>query len=285
MVRQRNRVQGAMADNNDEWSDEEGYSNLMEKKHHSAPQVMTYHDEEFPSTDDSELSITMYQQRQKLFDEIAKRKRARKNLNRKSLMTNSDRNSVIVVHPLDLAQDPEVYQPPPMPPAEGSESWNRYDDSALKEDQEALDRQKRVDALSTERLEYEMYRNEPSSNASSVHELSEAVQKDTSRRKRPKSARWSVSYSDTSSSSHTLRRLSSTHEGDEEEHQQHDSPLQDEEYHQHDSPLQEEAYQHDDSLQEEDNYDDVPHEDLLSEDEEESSTSNSLLKPANEEKI
>jgi hypothetical protein len=257
---------------------------------------MTYHDEEFPPSGNQELSATMYQQRQKLFDEIAKRKRARKNLNRKSLNTNSNRNSTIVVHPLDLAQDPEVYQPPPMPSSEEHDVWNRYEGPTLNEDQEALDRQRRVDALSAERLEYEMYRNEPSSSStSSVHDLSEVVQRDASRRKRPKSARWSVSYSDTSNSGNTLRRLSSTHEDEEEPHEQHEDNQYEQhegnQYEQHkDSQYQDHQYeQHEENQhdlpEEEDNYDDVAQEALLPEDEEESSATNSLLKPTSEEKL
>lgn len=258
---QRNRAQGIVKENG-EWSDEEGHNDFQEKK---PAQVITYHDEELP--EDAEFSATMHQQRQKLFDEIAKRKRARKNLNRRSLTSTdgSSRNSVIV-HPLDLAQDPEAYQPPPMPPVDGSESWNRYDDPQLNEDQEAIDRQKRVDALSAERLEYEMYRSAPSSRKNSVHTLTEVIKHDASRRKRPKSARWSTCFSETSNSTVNTRRLSSTYEDDEREELV--SP--------HDSPPHEE----------EDNYEDIKHEDRLSEDEEEDGASNSLLmKPASEEKI
>lgn len=265
VTHQRNRAQGSVINNN-EWSDGESHDDFDEKKRNLIPnQVITYHDEELP--EDAEFSATMHQQRQKLFDEIAKRKRAKKSLNRRSLTNNdaSNRNSVIV-HPLDLAQDPEAYQPPPMPPVDGSESWNRYDDPQLNEDQEAIDRQKRVDALSAERLEYEMYRSAPSSRKNSIHTLTEVIKQDASRRKRPKSARWSTCFSETSTSTVNTRRLSSTNEDDEKE----------EFAHEHDSPLPEE----------EDSYEDIKHEDLLPEDAEEAEASNSLLmKPAKEEKI
>ena len=276
--RQYRKAQGMMS-NGGEWSDDEGEKDTSDKK----AVVTTYHDQEFPPVD-SDLSANMYQQRQKLFDEIAKRKRARKSMNRKSIVSNASRDTVPVVHPLDLAQDPEVYCPPPMPPSDRSDSWNRYDDAKLKEDQEAIDRQKRVDALSTERLEYENYRSsEPSSRRSSVQDVSEIVKREATRRKRPKSSRWSTCYSDSSSTSNKARRLSLTHEDDEEEDHEHEQ----------EQPLIEEPEEHDghalpfhSPLPEEDNYDDIQHEDQFSDDEGEHSASNSLLmKPSNEEKI
>lgn len=244
------------------WSDDEddGYS----EKRKLRGQSITYHDASFPSSPNekskaagtassantapstpdngtaSVLSADMYQQRQRLFDEIAKRKKARKSLNRKSITSNPNRNSVLVVHPLDLSQDPESYTPPPMPPVEpGKEetSWNRYneEESTLREDEEAIERQKRLNALSAERMEYEMYRSdEVSSTASSVvHKPNELEDDDDSNdgdaalvkkshRKRPTSGRWSQVYADNSVYK-PLATLNQTNEEEEEQEEDHEN--------------------------------------------------------------
>ncbi|KAI7877320.1 uncharacterized protein EV154DRAFT_406531, partial [Mucor mucedo] len=187
ITHQRNKAQGVVTGATDgDWSDDgDDYSTFVEKKKQDgSTDKVTYYHEEFPTTksEDSELSANMHQQRQKLFDVIAKRKRARSSLNRRPTIGNPSEETVNVVHPLDLAQDLDDYEPPPMPPAEDtSESWNRYNDELLKEEQEALERQKRVDSLSTERLEYEMYRSHGSKSRESS--ISETVRQDASRRK------------------------------------------------------------------------------------------------------
>jgi hypothetical protein len=154
------------------------------------------------------------------------------------------------------------------------ENWNRYHDNLLKEDQEAIERQKRVDALSTERMEYEMYRStEPDSRKNSLIGTSEAVQKGASRRKRPAAARWSTCYSDTSSS---LQPLTSTNEEEEEEGEYQEG---------HDGHHPAET---DDNMpagpneEEEDNYEDIQPEEHLPEDEEDSTL---IMKPDQEEEI
>lgn len=227
-------------------------------------QSITYHDASFPSSPNekskaaitttgtttdtaastpdngtaSVLSADMYQQRQRLFDEIAKRKKARKSLKRKSIISNPSRNSVLVVHPLDLSQDPDSYTPPPMPPAEPQKeeaSWTRYneDENAIREDEEALERQKRLNALSAERMEYEMYRSdEVSSTASgSVHihddddedegDDAETALVKKSHRKRPKSGRWSQVYADNNVHK-PLATLNQFNEEEEEEQEEDD---------------------------------------------------------------
>ncbi|KAL9549088.1 hypothetical protein MBANPS3_005378 [Mucor bainieri] len=246
------------------WSDDE--DDDYSEKRRLRNQSITYHDASFPSSPNekskaasttssvntapstpengtaSVLSADMYQQRQRLFDEIAKRKKARKSLNRKSITSNPSRNSVLVVHPLDLSQDPESYTPPPMPPVEpGKEetSWNRYneEESTLREDEEAIERQKRLNALSAERMEYEMYRSdEVSSTASSVvHKPNELDDDDDdeltngdasvvkkSHRKRPTSGRWSQVYADNSVYK-PLTTLNQANEEDEEQEEDHEN--------------------------------------------------------------
>ncbi|CAO0800465.1 unnamed protein product [Mucor circinelloides] len=237
------------------WSDDEDDDYSEKKKLRG--QSITYHDASFPSspnekskaasttstaasTPDTEtasvLSADMYQQRQRLFDEIAKRKKARKNLNRKSIISNPNRNSVLVVHPLDLSQDPELYTPPPMPPVEPGRdetSWNRYNEegSTIREDEEALERQKRLNALSAERMEYEMYRSDEVSStaSSSIHKSNELDGDDDeghtdddstfvkkSHRKRPKSGRWSQVYAD----NNVYKPLATLNQANEEEEEQ-----------------------------------------------------------------
>ncbi|KAG2202980.1 hypothetical protein INT46_009097 [Mucor plumbeus] len=227
---EHNQAKGIITSNQTSgWSDDEEDSGTEKKNLRS--QSITYHDASFPSSpnekskaviatsetaesapDDgtsSVLSADMYQQRQRLFDEIAKRKKARKSFKRKSITSNPSRSSVLVVHPLDLSQDPESYTPPPMPPAEPQKeeaSWNRYneDESAIREDEEALERQKRLNALSAERMEYEMYRSDEVSSTTSssvyIHDEedddAETALVKTSHRKRPKSGRWSQVYAD-----------------------------------------------------------------------------------------
>ncbi|KAK4509439.1 uncharacterized protein ATC70_007791 [Mucor velutinosus] len=261
MIERDRQAKGVIASHSDSgWSDDEddGYSERRKLRGHS----ITYHDASFPSSPNektkaasttspantapstpdngtaSVLSADMYQQRQRLFDEIAKRKKARKNLKRKSITSNPTRSSVLVVHPLDLSQDPEAYTPPPMPSAEpGKEepSWNRYNEkeSTIREDEEAIERQKRLNALSAERMEYEMYRSdEVSSTSSSVvhkpHELDDdddegdaAVAK-KSHRKRPTSGRWSQVYADNSVSK-PLTTLNQANEEEEEQEEDHEN--------------------------------------------------------------
>lgn len=224
----------------------------------------------------------MYQQRQKLFDEIAKRKRARSNLNRKSIASNTSRDSVLGVHPLDLAQDPDVYRPPPMPPADTSESWNRYNDELLKEDQEAIERQKRVDALSTERLEYEMYRTsgtqQQQQQQQQTETTSEVIEKGASRRKRPSTSRWSACYPNIQG----LQPLTTTEHTVQEEDRQLADHLPDEnnsyiDYDKDDCNAGETEYL------EEDTYEDYQQEDHLPEDA--SPSASFLMKPTSEETI
>lgn len=283
-------------DGTSEWSDDEGTYSFVsnEKKGGITVQHVTYHNEASPPAAtspsvDNELTANMYQQRQKLFDEIAKRKRARKNINRKSLVSNSgtgsgqqssNRDSTLVVHPLDLAQDPEVYQPPPMPPpADVDENWSRYHDNLLREDQEAIERQKRVDALSTERMEYEMYRSSASSSRKNSLQ-SEVVKKGASRRKRPNAARWSSFYSDTSN---TLQPLASTSE-EEHGYEEPEEHMQKEHggYQQAatDEPM---PATHEEEEEGEDTYDDIQHEEHLDDEDEENSSL--LMKPSQEESI
>lgn len=256
MTYQRNKAQGIVTGSTDgDWSDDgEDYSYLVdEKKRVPSTDKVTYYHEEFPATksEDSELSANMYQQRQKLFDEIAKRKRARSNLNRRPIISNPSEEAITVVHPLDLAQDPEVYEPPPMPPVDvdANESWNRYNDELLKEEQEALERQKRVDSLSTERLEYEMFRSRQSSRSQETS-ASEVVRKEASRRKRPSTARWSACFSDTSTELQPLTSLrqeykpieGNTEQDQNQEYEQGEEHKQGE--HQH-GDYQHGDYQHD----------------------------------------
>lgn len=241
------------------WSDDE--DDDYGEKRKLRGQSITYHDASFPSSPNekskaasttssantvpstpengtaSVLSADMYQQRQRLFDEIAKRKKARKSLNRKSIASNPNRNSVLVVHPLDLSQDPESYTPPPMPPVEPGRdetSWNRYneEESAMREDEEAIERQKRLNALSAERMEYEMYRSdEASSTTSSVIRKPNELDGDNddeghmdgdssftkvSHRKRPKSGRWSQVYAD----NNVYKPLATLNQANEEEEEQ-----------------------------------------------------------------
>ncbi|RCH79245.1 hypothetical protein CU098_000206, partial [Rhizopus stolonifer] len=112
-----------------------------------------------PPYDKEKMDDEMYQQRQRLYEEINKRKKARKNLNRRSTLSNT--SSEPNLHPLDFPKR-ESYHPPPMPPQEGHVSWNRY------EGDEALQRQKRFDSHTSERMEYELYKHEPRRRHSSV---------------------------------------------------------------------------------------------------------------------
>ncbi|CEP16909.1 hypothetical protein [Parasitella parasitica] len=241
------------------WSDDEDDANDKSKPR---CQSITYHEASLPSSPDkkpktssftasaiaknimktsgnetaSVLSADMYQQRQRLFDEIAKRKKARKSLNRKSIASNPNRNSILAVHPLDLSQDPDSYTPPPMPPTEtGKEeaSWNRYndDESEIREDEEAIERQKRLDALSAERMEYELYRSDEvsSTRSSSIVKSNEDDEDDDhsalvkkSHRKRPKSGRWSQVYADNNVCK-ALATLNQSNEEDEENEEDHEN--------------------------------------------------------------
>ncbi|KAI9468901.1 MAG: hypothetical protein EXX96DRAFT_492335 [Benjaminiella poitrasii] len=221
LIRQRNRR--ILNRDDDEWSsDEEGTMN-KEKRVNS----ITYHEVEFPtsstppsSRDDekgNEMTSSMYQQRQRLFDEIAKRKRAKKNVdNRKSMLSTgtpstSNRSSVLIIHPLDLTQSTHAYQPPPMPPplvtsqSDIVMSWNRYD-TTLRMDEEDIERQRRLQNLSAERIEYEMYKTDgvSSGGTAASYQTAESQSDDelaadhrTSSRKRSKLGRWSTVYSET----------------------------------------------------------------------------------------
>ncbi|CEG74818.1 hypothetical protein RMATCC62417_09963 [Rhizopus microsporus] len=153
------------------------------------------------------MDVSMHQQRQKLYDEIAKRKRAKKNLNRKSVISNSsDPASVSVVHPLDLTKDPGIYQPPPMPPKDSQESWNRYEGTSVGDDErQELERQRRFNSHTSERLEYELFKShEPQAHRrhSSFGEKRRSSRRKGSRfgssqRHRPVSLRWSSVHADT----------------------------------------------------------------------------------------
>lgn len=191
----------SIASGDRDWSDDDTYIHGKDGGggNDSKEKTSYYHEEFVTKANESELSAEMYQQRQKIYDAIAKRKRANSNLKRHSLASSSNRNSILCVHPLDLAQDPEVYRPPPMPPVdtEATESWNRYNDGLLKEDQEAIERQKKVNALSTERLEYEMYRAHKAQNEPLGNTIEE-VEKGASKRRRPSKAVWSTYDSDRS---------------------------------------------------------------------------------------
>ncbi|KAI8087550.1 hypothetical protein BDF21DRAFT_461166 [Thamnidium elegans] len=273
---QYTKAQGVVRGDGD-WSDDDSYL-THEKSKKGSTEKITYYHEEFPTTkpSDRELSASMYQQRQKLFDEIAKRKRARSNLNRKSIASNTSRDSVLVVHPLDLAQDPDVYRPPPMPPADTSESWNRYNDELLKEDQEAIERQKKVDALSTERLEYEMYRTSGTQRQQQTETTSEVIEKGASRRKRPSTSRWSACYPNMQG----LQPLTSTEHPVEEEEQLEDHlPDENNGYIDYDK----DDYNAGETEYLEDTYEDYQQEDHLPEDA--SPSASFLMKPTREETI
>lgn len=298
MTYQRNKAQGIVTGATDgDWSDDgEDYSYLVdEKKRGLSTDKVAYYHEEFPTTksEDNELSASMHQQRQKLFDEIAKRKRARSSLNRKPIIGNpaNGDEALNVVHPLDLAQDPELYEPPPMPPAEETaESWNRYNDELLREEQEALERQRRVDSLSTERLEYEMYRSH-SGTKSRESSVSETVRKEASRRKRPSTARWSACFTETGNIMQPLTSMREQYNPNEEQEQSEDYEqgecrpdhyVQDESHHdvgpdQHPNVSQYEEVEH------EDNYEDYQQEDHLPEDA--SPSQSFLMQPGKEERI
>lgn len=220
MLYQHKQAKGLIASNQTgDWSDDD--DDMMDEKKKGRVSSVTYHDVEFPSnesTTNNGLTANMYQQRQRLFDEIAKRKRARENLDRKPAASNSNRNSAMVVHPLDLSQDPGSYQPLSSPPPEqgnDEDSWNRYHKvvNTLKEEEEAIERQKKLNALSAERMEYEMYRSdEHSSSGNPNHYVKEQADDEedeyhdsvaepsplagTSHRKRPKTGHWSTVYGD-----------------------------------------------------------------------------------------
>lgn len=233
MLYQHKQAQGLIASNQaDGWSDDNDSDEMNEKKKGRVSSI-TYHDVEFPSTEETAkngISASMYQQRQRLFDEIAKRKKARKNLNRKPIASHHpNRNSALVIHPLDLSQDPEAYQPPSLPSEQGDdeESWNRYNKvvNTLKEDEEAIARQKKLNALSAERMEYEMYRSDEQGHLlkgeqsrdeddDSYDTASETSSSGgTSHRKRPKSGRWSTVYAD----NNLLKPLTSISQQEEED--------------------------------------------------------------------
>ncbi|KAI9340102.1 hypothetical protein BD770DRAFT_431438 [Pilaira anomala] len=246
----------SIASGDRDWSDDDTYIH----GENDSKEKMSYYHEEFPNkANERELSAEMYQQRQKIYDAIAKRKRANSNLKRHSLASNSNRDSILGIHPLDLSQDPEVYRPPPMPPVdtEATESWNRYNDGLLKEEQEAIERQKKVDALSTERLEYEMYRahkpqNEPSGNTI------EEVEKGASKRRRPSKMVWSAYDSDRSAtdsdSKYQSQKIKEVVKEEEEEEEEEDGkeveeyqpiqPVSDEEQKEYIPDRAEDTYEH-----------------------------------------
>lgn len=228
-----------------DWSDDgEDYKTLVEEKKDGSTDKVTYYHEEFPDTktEENELSANMYQQRQKLFDEIAKRKRARSSLNRRPTIGNPTDETIDVVHPLELAQDMEEYEPPPMPPAEDkSGSWNRYNDDLLREEQEALDRQRRVDSLSTERLEYEMYRSHNNGSNSRENSISEVVRRDASRRKRPSTARWSACFTETGMGTQPLSHMREEFHVDEDQYAQNEKDNEEQGEHRPDQYQQDES--------------------------------------------
>ncbi|KAI8981847.1 hypothetical protein BDF20DRAFT_863583 [Mycotypha africana] len=180
----RHRKLVSSDDHSDQWSDDDNTAN---EKQNSAGNI-TYHENQESGNKKSDFSNMMHRQRQKLFDEIAKH--------------------------------PEVYTPPPMPPSnsennngEQSESWNRYkgsgngggnnDSVTLQDDEEMIERQKRLDQLSSERIDYEMYRSDEASNFANKQKPDEVEHgqdnddnqqwttvSGASVRKRPKSGRW-----------------------------------------------------------------------------------------------
>jgi hypothetical protein len=224
LLYQHKQAQGLIASNQtDGWSDDD--SDEMDEKKKGRVSSITYHDVEFPSHEETTkkgISANMYRQRQRLFDEIAKRKRARRNMNRKSIVGHYNRNSALVVHPLDLSQDTEPYQPPSMPPSEQGdeeESWNRYNKvvHTLTEDEEAIERQRKLNVLSAERMEYEMYRSdERQPLKAEIQEDDDTSETGTSHRKRPKSGRWSTVYADNNLSK-PLTSINQQAEEDEED--------------------------------------------------------------------
>ncbi|KAG1376066.1 hypothetical protein G6F61_007920 [Rhizopus arrhizus] len=134
----------------------------------------------------------MHQQRQKLYEEIDKRKRARKSLNRRSTISNAD-----VIHPLDLSKK-DAYQPPPMPSKDRRESWNRYEGHSQEDPV-----RNRLDSLTSERLDYELYKsNEPqvrrrhSSFGERKRRMSTRRRSRLGDSQRKQSARWSNAYND-----------------------------------------------------------------------------------------
>jgi hypothetical protein len=215
----------------------EGEKGDWESDHHNETKdtesgVVTYHNEEFPITegdkeDSKTFTTNMHQQRQRLYEEITKRKKAKKNINRKSIAKNPNRNSILVVHPLDLSRDPESYEPPPMPSPpkdeeqeeEGKTSWNRYD-TTIDKDEMDIEREKKLKSLSAERMDYEMYRSndaEPSTGSAKA----KGGKRRKSHRKRPKSGRWSAVYPDEMNPLTAIQQSETpeTEEEDEEEKQ------------------------------------------------------------------
>ncbi|KAI8876986.1 hypothetical protein K501DRAFT_278894 [Backusella circina FSU 941] len=198
----------------------------------------------------------MYQQRQKLYDEISKRRRARKNINRRSVYIGSvpASNRLSTIHPLDFSQTEQIAEPAPT--LAGSDKFHSVymekDDPATwypendptPQKEKDVEREKRLEAFSTERMEYEMYRSDQESRKGSVSSGSlsgRPTRKDRpeitgqSRRIRPKVNRWSTVYHNFSADqlnniekdtnqdggdSHTPLLTDSTREMDKEEEEE-----------------------------------------------------------------
>ncbi|KAG0760149.1 hypothetical protein G6F57_008669 [Rhizopus arrhizus] len=142
--------------------DQEGEWTSNEKPTNDAALYQEHYPPSYGDEEKEPMDYGMRQQRQKLYDEIEKRQRAKKNFNRKSVISNtssSEPAAVSVVHPLDLTKGLGAYQIPPVPPNERRELWNRYEGTSIpEEDYRALQHQKRFDSHSSERMEYELYK-------------------------------------------------------------------------------------------------------------------------------
>ncbi|OBZ84998.1 hypothetical protein A0J61_06954 [Choanephora cucurbitarum] len=219
-------------DQTDDWSDDDTRYADNDEKARLRSSSITYHEVDFPQQEKpkdqvNSVSVTMHRQRQRLFDEIAKRKRAKKQFIRRRSMNNNkaNRNSGLVIHPLDLSQDPEAYHPPPMPERTEEESWNRYHEAVntLQEDEEAIERQRRLDALSAERMEYEAYRAEEPYVDDTTQMIATENQEDNAEEKEEQenaiSNRWSTVYNNNTNKYAPLSTTDQQEEDEEEDKQ------------------------------------------------------------------
>ncbi|KAI9281161.1 hypothetical protein BY458DRAFT_469534 [Sporodiniella umbellata] len=136
----------------------------------------------------------MHQQRQRLYNEIDKRNRARNNLNRRSTLSSSssthNERPLSVIHPLDFHKESEVELSSPHHP---EPTWQRPGE----EEGGPAVRQKRFDSHTSERMEYELYKSgEPATRRrhSSVGEKQHRSHRKNSQKTR--SVRWSNAYGD-----------------------------------------------------------------------------------------
>jgi hypothetical protein len=194
----------------------------------------------------------MYQQRQKLYDEISKRRRARKNINRRSVFIGSvpASNRLSTVHPLDFGQTEQITEPAPV--LAGSDKFGSVylekDDpvtwypsnNPTQPKEKDIGHEKRPDTYPTERMEYEMYRSDQGPRKGSVSSGSLSGRPTRqgrpdvtgqSRRVRSKVNRWSTvyhnfsadqlnnveTYSNQDGDSHTPLLTNETREMDNEE--------------------------------------------------------------------